>query len=312
MYETIRRVCGRQITFLHHDRLHFDEGTAIWLIERKATREWLNAHCPGDRVMIGCGDGEFDDHTTATKVRTGTDSSATLVAQSLGLRKHPAYRQLFNYVVAHDQQGVTNPFDAGGIVKMLHSRFPSAQVLEWIYMVLDAEYTKQQEYLQAPAIVKEAKVRMVTIGKRQLKVVAVSSGNRQVIKAFRTPSISGAVCVQAFPTGHIRVFIDRFSGVDMRVVAREIRKTEIAARSLDVQIDDDLLTAEGWAGLEDPKVWYFVHGMMLNGSNTEPDADPTKLTLEQVTDIVADNLALKSLDADVVSNDQPVEGEATG
>lgn len=167
---------------------------------------------------------------------------------------------------------------------------------EFVLELLELLYLDFQRYLIAKKEVKKARKIPVKFQNKMAFIVAGISENPKFNPAAR--KLGALVVIQRQPTGHTQIFFDanriRKSEITDNIVAmlrlKEAQKENIPLDRKYTKIR--LAAAPQWLGEKEPlrRWYYFVGGngsvMILNGSLTAPNIQPTKLSLEEIISIV--------------------------
>jgi hypothetical protein len=298
---------------LTHERPHLDEIVAIWLLRkfgeprfpgigtadvaftsiRKLNEAGLK---PEDyeaqgTLLLGIGGGRFDEHPTLEEGRKAGDCATTLVAKELGVSDDPSLAKILRFVRAADVEGNASPFDVSYVVKLLHARYPEDphRVIEWALVAIEAKYEEQHRFFTVvkPEFDAKARVEEIEAGKRRLRVVIIDSDEDGIHKYARSEyGARAAIVIQRRSSGNVAIFGNKQAGVDLREAARLIRLAEREAKGLPLAPEDERLLAEGYApGAEE---WFYHRQgqMLLNGSLTQADVPPTRLSLDRIAELV--------------------------
>lgn len=288
-----------------HVNCHLDEIMAIWLLRRfgeedfpgieQATIDFWRPN--GDQrepdpvalelegtLLVGVGLGRFDEHRADG--RLPGECATTLVAKHLFVMDAPGVQPLIKFVLLTDTEPKAQPFDLANLVKAMHRANPGnpQKVVQWAMDAIDAKYLEQMKFEEAAQQVeKEAVVETVTGPRGQrCTVVTISTSNNQAAKAARS-KFQADVVIRHDPTkGHVQIFTSQRSGLKLYRVANILRLREQEARRQVFVADPQELSSKGMcAG------WYYADGeMLLNGSETAPDVEPTVLGLEAIREAV--------------------------
>lgn len=298
---------------LTHERPHLDEIVAIWLLRRfgeqrfpgigtaaveftsirrlaEAGRKPEDYEAEGT-LLLGIGGGRFDEHPTLDADRKAGDCATTLVARDLGISDDPSLAKILRFVRAADVDGNASPFDISYVVKLLHARHPEepSRVIEWALVAIEAKYQEQLRFFTVvkPEFDAKAKVEEIAVGKKRLRVVTIDSDEDGIHKYARSEfGARAAIVIQRRSSGNVAVFGNKQAGVDLREAAKLIRLAEREAKGLEPAPADDKLLAEGYApGAEE---WFYHRQgqMLLNGSLTQADVPPTRLSLDRIAELV--------------------------
>jgi hypothetical protein len=305
-----------------HERPHLDEIVAIWLLRRfgetrfpgvsqaKVSYTTTGRRGPDAKeseaqgiLMLGIGGGRFDEHPTLDNGRKAEECCATLVARELGVLDDPSLQKILKFVKSRDLEGNSTPFDLSYLVKLLHPRFPDnpEKVIEWTLVGVEAKYEEQHDFFFVARQEFESKARIdeVLVGTRRLRIATVESDSESVSKYARSEFGGHAgIVIQKRASGNVSILVNKQMGLDMRDVVRMIRLAERQAKgndecrmtNVESRVSDkecEMLAAEGVVrGAEE---WFFHERgqMLLNGSLTATGVPATRLTLDQIREIVS-------------------------
>lgn len=285
------KVAGETVFFDTHEAPHLDEIAAKWLIEKFGNKEFLDKYAPNRILAVGIGGGPFDEHPTVNGERKEGECAATLVAKALRVDDDPALEKILKFVVTHDLNGGDQPFDLSYLVKLLHQQFPDnpEKVIEWAITGLEAKYQEQLSFFSTTKAEfdRAAEVEEIPRGEQMLRMVTIVSDDNQMSKFVRS-ALGGqtAILIQKRSSANVQIFTNKRFGLNLTDVAQIIRLEEQYKKGNIVTTDWELLKAEG--KVEGVEEWYYhLEGqMLLNGSLTTSDIPPTRLSLEQIKEIV--------------------------
>lgn len=272
---------------------------------------WPNGGTPDGRLaeywerdgflMVGVGGGRFDEHPSGGASRKENECAATLVAKALGLDQDPRFRQLLQFALKVDSGGAAHPFDVSSVINWMNRlhRDNPAPVFAWVREFLDAYLNHQEDFRVALRACKEdGKVCEIPRGERRIRMLAIESDLNEVMAAARLEQPYGPdadIVVQRRSSGNVQILTSKKACLDLAHVAAAIRRAERRAKGL-----PEVMSGEGVKLFAEGKVpgaeewFFFLAGMMLlNGSLSAPETPPTKLTLDQIVDIVRANVRLK-------------------
>jgi len=300
-------------SILTHERPHLDEVVAIWLLRKfgenrfpgcsKAVVSFTSARKlaeaglkPEDyeargTLLLGIGGGRFDEHPTLEEDRKADDCAATLVARELGVSDDPALAKILRFVRAADVQGNASPFDISYVIKLLHAQFPAEpqRVIEWALVAIEAKYQEQLRFFTVvkPEFDARARIEEVTVGQRRVNMVTIDSDEDGIHKYARSEyGARAALVIQRRSSGNVAVFGNKQVGVDLREAAKLIRLAEREAKGITLAPDEEKLLAEGYASGAEEWFYHKQGQMLLNGSLTQADVPPTRLSLERIAELV--------------------------
>lgn len=290
-----------------HNRPHLDEIAAIWLLKKfgqeifpgigDAEIAFLNTgrESPDGRsaaeyeeegvLFVGVGGGRFDDHPKNGECAT------TLVAKALGVNDDPALAKILKYVTNNDLKGSSQPLDVADVVQSYYQEFPDNPlfIIEWAMTGFEVEYTKQLRFFTATReeFERAARIEEVDGPRGKLKLAVVESDSEQIGK-FARSEYGGqvAIIIQRNSSGNVQIFTNRKYGLMLYDVVQMIRLAEAEKRGSAVTSDWKVLASEG--KIEGAEEWYFHEPVqaLLNGSLTASDVPPTKLSLDEIKEMV--------------------------
>ncbi|MEK7570141.1 MAG: hypothetical protein AAB515_01715 [Patescibacteria group bacterium] len=262
-----------------------DEIAALWLAMRFATPDWVARYCPESVLQLGVGGGAFDEHPTTDNPAKAEDCCTTLMARSLGLSDQPELVQLQKFIFNVDVKGNGSPFDLYNLVKQLNEAHPNdpQKVIDWAFLALDAKHAEQLDFVESQEAVRMARV--ITAQNHtgdQYSILIVESDHGSVVRAAsHMLQRDWVALVQRRSNGHTMVFTNKRMPVVLSEVAKHIRIAELGARGRTEPIPAQDFYKEGF--MRDIPWFYNPRGeMLLNGSNTTPNVEPSKLTADQV------------------------------
>ncbi|MEK7624427.1 MAG: hypothetical protein AAB404_01730 [Patescibacteria group bacterium] len=296
-----------------HERPHFDEYTAIFLLKKFGENKFpgisksrviygyeeglqRSAHeeiiYEKERTLfIGVGGGRFDEHPVANGERKQNECAATLVAKALGIADDPALEKILKFALNSDIKAAASPFDLAYITKVMHQRYPDNpdKVMEWVMAGLEAKYQEQDSFFN------EAKKEFDRMAKIEeipgprgvlLRMATVVSDDEQINK-FARSAYGGntAIVIQRKSSGNVQIYTDKRYGLRLNDVAQMIRLEEQKAKGKIITKNWAMLASEKVIGAEE---WFFHHigQMLLNGSLTATGVPTTKIPLEKIQEIV--------------------------
>lgn len=302
-----------------HDRPHFDELVAIVLlfiygsrmfrfpqeVEVEFKRELpLDLHNLNDAeleakgvLLIGIGGGRFDEHATHKRQRIQGASATSLVAKALRIEQLPQLRELLSYTTASDLGGSKHGLEFASLVSHLNLMYPKDpdKVWEGTLLFLRAYLNQKNEFhvMAKKALAERGIIHWLKLGEKKFKVLSIQT-DAPMVKAYAfSKECNAAVVVQRHSNCQVQVFGNPHHRLELTDAAVQLRLAELQARGGTPNPEADY-SAEGT--LEDVPAWhYFVEGnMLLNGSFTAPDVTPSRLSLEEATQIVIQNLRIKT------------------
>lgn len=118
-------------------------------------------------------------------------------------------------------------------------------------------------------------------------MICIISDDKQMSKFARsTYGGSAALVIQQKSSGNVQIYTNKKFNLILYDVAQMIRLAEQEAKGKVITREWKTLASEGT--VEGAEEWFFHHAgqMLLNGSLTAPGVPPTKLSLEQMKEIV--------------------------
>jgi len=301
-----------------HERPHLDEICALWMLQRfgeklfpgvgeaKLVFTTNGARCQKTPeqlesegiLLLGCGGGRFDDHREMPEIgQVRQRCTADLVAEYLGVDQVPELTPLLDFVRRTDL-GKAQPFDLSSLVKMYHAEpsLSGGDVVDLVMIALNANYISQQAFHDgARRDLESAKRREVQdprTGKTWL-IIYGQSNDERFAKSARFYIKNTALVVQQTTKGNIQIFGSDKLKFKLFGLAGALRKLEEEIRLGEVQeIDPKKRMVAG--KMHELDVWYMHESgtLLLNGSLTTPDVDPTKIDLEAIADTAVKSLQI--------------------
>lgn len=173
------------------------------------------------------------------------------------------------------------------LVKDLNILWPDEpeRVIEWACVALEARYQQQLRFVQAEEAYPNVSSETVVQGRAgDVRVVSVISDSDQM-KAVALKR-GADVIVQRVARGNVQVFTRRNSDLNVDDLARAIRFEEQYVRGVVVTTDFEALAEEGV--VPGAECWYYhpEGGMLLNGSLSHENMEPTQVSLERIVELV--------------------------
>jgi len=299
-------------TIVTHESPHFDEILGIWLLRKFGEKVFsgistaeikfwgTGGQSPDGRsakqyeqegvLLIGVGNGRFDEHPAVNGERKEHECAATLVAKALGLRDEPVFERIFKFAINSDLKAENHPFDIASIAKVFYQQTSDPEeVINWVMKGIGAKYQEQLQFFNVTKkeFEEKADVEEIQGPRRTIKMVSVVSDNPLMNRFAR--SVHGAnadIVIQKRCSGNVQIFTNTKSGLILYAVAQMLRLTEQELKN-DVRTKDwKMLASEG--KVEGAEEWFFqVAGqMLLNGSLTATQVPATKISFEKIKEIV--------------------------
>lgn len=298
-------------TIVTHRRPHFDEILALWLLRTFGNEKypgvqgaavicWDAGSSPPDGrtaaeweaegfLCVGVGHGKLDEHPGGGAERKADECAATLAAKDLGVADDPALGQLLEFAKAADLEGKTQPLDLFSITKTMFlaegdDEGALQKVVAWVTAALNAQYSVQRSFFGEGRAIFEQSGRVIELSPGE-KLVVIEADIPSVL-VYAQYKVRPRITIQRATGGHTRVFTYGKGRNLAGSIARAIRVEEQAVRGNSVTTDHRALMAEGT--VPGAECWYFHRGggMLLNGSLTARDVEPTRLSLERIVELV--------------------------
>ncbi len=306
-------------TLVTHHRPHLDELFAVWLLRNfgerhfpgvsKAKTVYVDAGTPtflgqpADQLerdgclMLGVGQGRFDEHRDGESGRQDCECCSTLVAKHLGIDTDPALEKLLRYVLNADSKGAGQPFDLVGVIQAAYADLSENRyelVYNWAAMAFRAKYSQAVKFLGpvADEFQQKAAIRTVRLPDGTTMDIAVIESDSVAMPSYAMSDRGGqvAILVHRQSTGNVQIHPNPRHHISMEEVAVRLRQAEARANGFSLKGDwIDHASAGKIAGAEE---WYFQNppGRLMNGSLTTKNVPPTKLSLDQINDLVEQGL----------------------
>lgn len=298
---------------ISHDRFHFDEGEAIFLMQKygeimfpgvSTAKVEFMASLPTswkDKteydlmkegvLLIGIGNGRFDEHPSVKVPEKKGECAATLVAKHLGIDTDPTITELLKYALRIDSTATASPFDLATFMKDFHQSHPDSSATLWeiVRPLIEGKWMKQKLFCACESEAREHGLTdtFSTRKHRNLVIMAAETDNPQFQAYARSKGC--AVIMQKKSTGNVQIFTNKKFGLDISLVVARIRNAEREANGRKPISDPDIICANG--AVEGAEVWYYheVAGNFFNGSLTTPKP-PTKVSWGTIIKIVSENI----------------------
>ncbi|MFH1089116.1 MAG: hypothetical protein V1716_01680 [Candidatus Uhrbacteria bacterium] len=290
-----------------HPNPHLDELATIWEIEKFGTRGFRINGRPGihymswseartfvleneGTIILGMGGGEFDDHG-----RSEVTCTAKLMAKYLGVNRLPELRAILKRVLDSDTLEGEDAFNLPRLIKSQNRHgVPPDQIYKWVADVLDSLFEDGRDFhLGCPKDFSDSGRIMKIAG---LDVGFVTSGF-ECMPAWLRETKGANICVVRRSSGRCSIFCDGSEnsrkvitaialgllGAEQELLCVQDKRRDREARELETMIT---VGTDGY--IPGAEHWFFFRrgGMILNGSESHPDAEPTLLNKAQIRDVV--------------------------
>jgi hypothetical protein len=303
-----------------HCRPHLDEILAIFLLERYGERRFPNVRqairsgnfefwdagspTPDGRsaeaweadgtILIGVGQGRFDEHPALGVPRKEGQTAASLVAEALHCSRQSEVRQLLEYAISADLNGDGHYYGLERLVQIQHDHYPKdpIRVMRWTMDALRG-IVGQQLSFHRDAAEALAKAQGIDIGvheqNRNRLVVAETDVRQLKARAMSKLGWRASAVIQRDSNGNVQLFVRGDLGIDLVPIARAIADAELEAQGLP-PLDEAWVPTEG--KLQPQVPWHFFPkgNCLLNGSLTSPNTPPTAIDWERLVDITTEEL----------------------
>lgn len=248
-------------------------------------------------LVVGLAESRFDEHIKDGDETNKGECAATLVARYLEIEDDPALEKILKYSTAVDTKSVAGPFDISYIIKLLHQKYPNnpSRVIRWAMEVIDVKYGEQLEFLTSTKEDFRKNGKVIDISGpngRTLRLAVIKSDNPQANKLARSKyGCSADIVVQQRSTGNTQIFTNKKSKLNIDDLVQTIRvKEQQHRRGGFVTSDWKVLASDGTVSGAD--MWYYLKegGMLLNGSLSAQNVEPTKIPFGMIINLV--NLAM--------------------
>lgn len=237
-------------------------------------------------VLLGCGNGAFDEHVFNGDKSKKDECTATLVAKFLNVHEDAKWRKIFKYVLHTDRNPSTLALDlASTVMRFQRQGMGLNSVLHYVEITVDAALKEQDEFFQADWN-KIREEELVLHGERSLMAV-IEGNDRTLVRQARF--FGAAVVVVRNPDGHVQILTTNHLDLDMRDTLRTLRVLELKTQRAAIP-EWKKLEQEGT--IEEVPEWFFhaEANNILNGSDSRPDVPATKLSLQVIIEAVRTGL----------------------
>lgn len=256
-------------------------------------------------LLIDLGGGKFDHHNKETQT-----TAANLVSEYLGVLDEASLVKLLEYAKRDDFFGKgtmsTDPIDKAfglsGIIAALNKSLPQnpEKVPDYILPLLWAHHSEElrrteempREFADALA---SGKAQVFTVKQRakNFKVALVMS-NSSSLPGYLRSQQGGRhdVVAQQISSGHVNILTRPTKRVDLRPLAALLRLRESGQEYVPgIDMWDYAKTGR----IEKVPEWYFdpATNSLLNGGLNPKSIEPTKLTMEEIKQVLEDGLSEK-------------------
>lgn len=301
-------------TIVTHINPHFDELVGIYLLTKfgqkhfpgieRSERVYIDAGSEqfngltADQaleqgcLLLGVGGGMFDEHPTEETERVHDECAATLVAKYLGLDNDPCMERTIKYVRGRDLYGG----DAAGLFGLAscldtatRQGIKSKVVENMATMLLGARYNEEREFhVVAGREYKNVSIASPQIPNRPGLVIAWTDSDAKRLHSYAFHKDNVGVFVIRRSNGQIQIFPNQKHRLDMDGVVAEVRLAEAEATGETINPND--LSKEG--KVKGAKAWHYQAetGIVMNGSLTAQNGQPTRLDLQTVVKCVIKGL----------------------
>ena len=240
-------------------------------------------------VPIGMGGGQFDNNSA------GTDMSAVkLAAEYLGIAKLPEFRRLVELITRCNALPESDLFHLDNVVASLcQANMDPFLVFELVRESLDALYTDAMEFNYGCPKEFKRTGRVEEID--GLRAAFVTSDLESMHKWIRARRQANLIVVRRY-SGHVSIFSDGSSraGRVLENILSRLQEVELLQRHVQdkhrSKLNEELMlliAARNGGYIPGARCWYFLQAegevkMILNGSSSHPDIEPTELSNDAV------------------------------
>ena len=251
-------------------------------------------------LQVGVGGGRFDEHPK-TGPRDQRECSATLVAQCLHVDQLQAFKPFLRHIWENDNYGHHKKnTQLCGLIKLWNDNLDPSEARYMAQTTLECYFEEELRFQKVTAVEYPEVAQVHTCNYRgsQITVVSGETDNEQFVRCARSPYGHRAdVVVQRLSSGNVIICTRRINEqrgqrpVDPRDQRPQIDLSEVVAL-----IRDEEQVQRRTALTKDPKVlrqgnsvpgaemWHYDldQEALLNGGKKAPNAEPTKLSLDDV------------------------------
>lgn len=152
----------------------------------------------------------------------------------------------------------------------------------FVRYVLEEAYHDQMLFVEAEELFKETE--KIPLYRNKFMVVAETDNNQFLKVSLRN---GATIVVIKNGMGHVQIFTQKRDNVNISDITAAIRFEELTLFDYNsIPINFEALRKDGTSSVS--QNWYLFKqgGMLLNGSSTTPDQEPTALPLYSITDII--------------------------
>lgn len=255
--------------------------------------------------LLGTGGGVLDEHVAPGEPRVENESGATLIARLLGVIEKDELTRLLNAVRLHDTTG-SRP---AVIDKLVSSIKEGYREIDWDIPIGSPEDKAHQIKVIRKGLIllnrfSERELRILeeyrkkasiwaTDSRKDIAIGSIRSDSPFMIDYIREKDHTSAV-IQKRASGHVIILLDKskIPGEVANYLASAIREEEGHLQRRPVpRVRRDLI---GEGTVECAPEWYYVHGNLLNGSESYPNTPATSIPLSRIEDIVTEVFAARA------------------
>lgn len=285
---------------------HLDPIAAYWLLRQYGADRyvgidqakfgvWTSGQAPDSTMLenwqqtgvvtFDIAGGTFDHHGN-------NDCLTVMVAKQLNVIENPELQSLLRYVQEDDASGLHNNFgELAGILKVLYQANETIEsVIILTLKILDALQTKEKAWHVEAKVEFDTKAKVFKIKQRgrKIKLVVIKSDNFHVAN-YAKQNEGVAIVVQQNKLNQCFIFTNAFFRIHLEPLVAVIRWREAELNHKTVP----LLQLRQPGKIQAVQNWFYHESLnaLMNGSEALANTIPTKITLQEIVELVVFGLS---------------------
>lgn len=250
-------------------------------------------------LFVGMAASRFDEHPIAGRARREGECAATLVANNLSIRQNPEVEKLLDYAVRIDTKGGAGQFEISALMQdgMVEGMEDNLTVLAHVLGLLRSRIRRQKRFWGEVKTEFEQYahvLRCFVPNCGPINVAVIQSDSKEMNAFARSRyGCEAGIVVQQNSRGHVQIHTAKQLDINIKMAVKRIRQAEQRMSGQPVS-DWQSLGVDGTLAN-----WHYYKEaqMLLNGSLTATEMPPTKLSLNEIVQIVLNSFKRKEGDA---------------
>jgi len=265
--------------------------------------------------LLGVGGGDSDEHAANGRDRKQGASALSLVAEDLGLEHEPWLNRIVEILTQEDLHAGSGELSLMSLAKLMNLEHPDEPeiAMDWVIQGLGVKMRQQQHFhagTRAEFLAKaQTQLLRVTDQKDPRKIATINlvtiESDDDLIANFAICKLGGGAEMVAVrkSTGNVIIMTRKSRRIYLGDIIRVLRIREMELAEIENPLSWRMLeTTEGTVNVKGANRWcYFLEGrMIMNGSRTARDVEPTQLSLREIINIIK-----FCLDPEAFATDRP-------